>query len=387
MKSKLFCTVIAVVFISCGPGVRNQARISFTGDIIMHIPVKSAARERNVIDPDSRNTVNNGGFDFLFQRVREVFAASDQVVGNMEFPVSPPFTSTPMIFNCNPAVLGALKNAGFTVMNVANNHIMDQGAGGLRNTLGYIKENGLEYVGAGLTREEAGRGLVKEIAGIRVGIIGYTEVLNYPPPGPRNGPFINLLGNKKKVEDDITAMKTRCDYLVMIVHAGNEYDLEPSAGTRRLLAGYIDMGVDLVVGHHPHVLQPVEKIRAADGRNGFIFYSLGNFISNQSSTFPLEGDTRLGTRDSVVLSVVVSKDGGLLNTRFEAEPIITVNGRDESMKRVIQTVPITAEMRKINDGGGPDSPAHAGELESRLRAIRNSLFRYGELEEVTVIER
>ncbi|MBN1531539.1 MAG: CapA family protein [Spirochaetes bacterium] len=396
MKKTIFTIVlIPFILVSCASQERAPARISFTGDIIMHIPVKSCAREQNMVDAATKNSLNNNGFDFLFARIRDTLKRSDEVVGNMEFPVSPPFTSLPMVFNCHPSVLRAMKGAGFTVMSVANNHLLDQGQRGARNTLRYVREAGLGCIGAGLTDAEARAGIVRDVGGIRVGLISYTGVLNDPLPARGRAIAVNLLLDRDRVTADIIDMKRRSDYLIMVVHDGDEYALEPSESTRELLAHYIDSGVDLVVGHHPHLLQPARKLRSADGRDCYIFYSLGNFISNQGSRSRLPGGGLLSTRDSVVLTLLLSRSGKELRTAFEIVLITTVNARESAWRRVIQVVPFADLLRETGNRGDAVAaaepaamdPALRKDLQGRLASLRETLFRYGPLPEVRIVER
>ena len=100
---RCFASILAVLFVTfpvCR-GKAGEVRLSFTGDIIMHIPVKMCAREHDEPGPEPGQSRNNRGFDFLFERIHPVFSDSDMVVGNMEFPIAPPFTSKPKIFNCS----------------------------------------------------------------------------------------------------------------------------------------------------------------------------------------------------------------------------------------------------------------------------------------------
>ncbi|TFH42228.1 MAG: CapA family protein, partial [Chrysiogenales bacterium] len=307
MRRISFFVVICLVAVpySCKSKAR-EARISFVGDIIMHIPVKNCARSRALPDVNRAPSSNNMGFDHLFERIKDDLEGSDIVVGNMEFPVSPPYASKPRIFNCRPEVLPAMKKAGFTMMHLANNHILDQGEGGVTGTMSHVRESGMDYVGVGENEDITRAGLVKTIHGIRIGFIGYTGLTNYSRPRNPTGCHINWFYDREKVLADIRAIKSRVDYLVMIVHNGVEYANIPAPNDVRLIKNYIESGVDLVIGHHSHILQPVERIVARDGRVCFIFYSLGNFLSNQnpSPSINIHGFP-LTPRDSAVINCIL----------------------------------------------------------------------------------
>jgi hypothetical protein len=327
----------------------SKVIISFTGDIMMHIPVKACALSHDKKDHDKRLSLNNRGFDFLFQRIKGSFLDSDIAVGNMEFPVSPPFVSKPRIFNCYPEVITAMARAGFTMLFIGNNHILDQGGKGVVHTMEYIRRNRLEFLGVAPDERTARAGIVKNINGIRIGFLGYAGCMNYPVPRKPRGYHLNWFFDKAKVMSDIERIKQRCDYLVMVVHTGGEYESGPRSRDRSIIQACIDHGVDLVIAHHPHLLQPAERFTTADGRAGFVFYSLGNFISNQDSKaqFYVNG-VGLTTRDSIILHCILSRfdSSRRPRVRFVVEPICTINEGSGS-SRVIQTVSIREEIENL----------------------------------------
>lgn len=358
MNRKALGLFIIVMLLSLSSCIERGRRlvISFTGDIIMHIPVKSCALRHNLADSGGNGSLNNGGFDFLFERIAPVLRESDCAVGNMEFPVAPPFESRPFIFNCRPEVLGALKRAGFCALSIANNHILDQGAEGFHHTLEFLDKNGMRHIGGGPSEESARSGIVVERRGIRAGIISYAAGINTGLPAGKTGVYVNMLHRKEKLIEDIAAMKKRCDYLVMIAHLGSEYSHGPAAGDEALIRQYCDAGVDCVIGHHPHVVQRIEPYVASDGRPCHIFYSLGNFISNQSSEVRMNSGAMLGTRDSVIVRLVLERKGEALSRRFELVPIRTVNEIEKSAPgpytRSIQPVAIGDEIRELEKAAG-----------------------------------
>ncbi len=394
--SSIIVSIALLLITSCLQG--KEVSVSFTGDIIMHIPVKSSSLVMNRVDHDTKKSLNNEGFDFLFERIAPHLRKSDIVVGNMEFPIRPPFQSEPRIFNCYPDVLPALRKAGFTMVQLANNHILDQGAEGTRSTVEYAAEYGLDVVGAHLTEEEARRGVVKEVDGIRVGFVGYTGVTNYPLPKRHSRFHVNWFYRQDHVFEDIERIRPFCDYLILVVHTGTEYALDPDKRDRDLMRECVRKGVDLVVGHHPHLLQPVEKISAAgEGeRTGYIFYSLGNFISNQSGEEPFPGNGHvLSTRDSIIVRLFLKKRGDRIEPRFEIVPVWTHNRRDvKTCRRLIQTASITDELKQLRkqagSAEGKDSALIEKEIayfERKLSAIRYALFRDRVFEEMDFLDR
>ncbi len=175
-------TILAIVMVLNAWGCSNarEASISFTGDVIMHIPVKSSADAHNIKDKDTKASVNNNGYNFLYEKIRPELQKSDIVVGNMEFPVSPPFKSRPRYFNCPPDGIAAMKWAGFTMVTMGNNHLLDQGDKGVVSTMKFLRQYAMDYIGVGADEESARAGIVKTVKGMRIGFIGYAGYLNFP---------------------------------------------------------------------------------------------------------------------------------------------------------------------------------------------------------------
>jgi hypothetical protein len=394
MKRFPIIIVAALLAISCGCSSHDrEARISFTGDILMHIPVKSCALSHDRKETGRKGSLNNRGFDYLFDRIRVAFADSDIVVGNMEFPVAPPFESRPYVFNCYPEVLAALKKAGFTMMHMANNHILDQDEKGVVSSLAYVERAGLDALGVARNEKTARAGIVKEVGGMRIGFIGYTGYLNRGLPARMNGYHLNWLFKTDELRRDILDMKKRCDYLVMVAHAGVEYDSLPGRKEVDLYRQCIDDGVDLVVGHHTHLLQPAELHKAPDGREGYIFYSIGNFISNQSTRAEaFYGGAPLTTRDSVVVHCMLVRSGGRPEVRFELLPVYTINGIEPGTGlRAIQTLSIPEEvcgLKKRLPGRDAkekvDIERQLQSLYQKIKAIRRAVIRNGDIKGIKV---
>lgn len=339
----------------------------------MHIPVKMCAREHDEPGPEPGQSRNNRGFDFLFERIHPVFSDSDMVVGNMEFPIAPPFTSKPKIFNCEPDVLPAMKKAGFHVMHIANNHILDQGEAGVVSTMRYLQAYGLDYLGVGHNEAEARGGIVRTLRGIRVGLIGYAGYLNYRLPASPSGYRLNWLYNRERVIEDIAAVKKRCDFLIMVAHTGLEYRFRPRERDRELFRECLNAGVDCIIGHHPHVIQPAERVIAHDGRICYIFYSLGNFISNQSTQgmININGVT-LTTRDGIIVRCILSSSplSRVIDARYEVVPIFTRNTTDRATgRREIQTVLADDEINALRSALSASSGEERVDIERRLKLM------------------
>ena len=306
----------------CIAGEGDVVKISFLGDIMMHGPVKQCALRHNRLR--DKRSINNGGFDYLFDKISPYLADSDITVGNMEFPVSPPFIGRGLVFNSPPGIIPAMKKSGINLLSIANNHMLDQGRRGLLDTMRLLRRYGIDFIGINETEDGARSGIVIEVGAIRIGFVAYTGVSNYGFPRNPRGYYINNFYNKRAVKADIKRIRMRSDYLIMIAHRGIEYRSIPQRKDCRIMREYLDEGVDLIVGHHPHVLQYAERYITKDGRMTYVFYSLGNFISNQRFSYPLNNREHYTTQESIILNLYLSRHDGM-QVRLEALPIWTVN--------------------------------------------------------------
>jgi len=241
-------------------GKKPLLRISFVGDIAL-----------------------NGGYEKLREEetsslgsaVSCLLSQSDLAIGNLEGPLT---TSAdpgpPWRFNLhgNPKYVPILRSAGFHVLSLANNHIMDHGRQGLEETMAHLDANGIQYAGAGRNLAEARKPLLLSINGTKIGFLAYCAVPSlFPYYASEDGPGAAPL-KRELVFDDIGRLKKQCDITVLSIHWGEEHVALPSPQCRQLAKELVGAGASIVVGHHPHVLQGVER-----REQGVIAYSLGNF--------------------------------------------------------------------------------------------------------------
>jgi poly-gamma-glutamate synthesis protein (capsule biosynthesis protein) len=188
------------------------------------------------------------------------------------------------LFNTPQSLARTLADIGFDVINLANNHAMDMGRAGLYATLDLLDEIE-EFTVIGARKEgESARIITKN--NITLGFLSYTFSLNGIPL-PRNEPNLVSMINRNVMTREIAALRPLCDFLIVSMHWGAEYILEPGRDQVELAHFLAEQNVDLIIGHHPHVLQRVETIIQPNGHKTICYYSLGNFVSNQ------RGDERL----------------------------------------------------------------------------------------------
>jgi len=260
--------------------VLATARIGAVGDVMMHGMVQRSARE--AATPD-----NHGGYDALFDPVDDRIRALDVAFANLETPVAPLRGSEvqPMVFNAPPVLLGSLSSVGFDVLSFANNHVYDQGRAGMKETIEQLEASGIGFVGAGRTCADAQAARIVTPNGIQVAFIGATDLYNDDLNAGPDEPCVATLGEEWVLAEAARARSAGAELVVLSVHWGEEYVTAPRADQVELAHRLVEGGVDVILGHHPHVLQPIEVVDTADGRRALIVYSLGNFVSNQSAWY------------------------------------------------------------------------------------------------------
>ena len=314
------------------PYPHEVAQVSFAvaGDVIPHEAVRAAAGAAvSAGDP-----TNSQGWGALLSDVADVFQRADFGFVNLETPVAPAHShgSKPFMFDAPVALLEGLKTSGIKIVSFANNHVMDQGWPGFTETREHLREEGLLFAGSGDTVEQQWQPVITEANGIKVGWLGMTRWLNgNRNPDKDDQPHVNFFpypgeaggapgADEAQVLAAVKAARAQCDFLVVSIHWGIEYAPAPRPEDVDIAHKMLEAGASVIVGHHPHVLQPVETYTTQDGRYTVIFYSLGNFLSNQSRTYVdgLMPDKDGDPRDEMIAQFsAVRKDYGPAGIRVE----------------------------------------------------------------------
>jgi len=224
--------------------------IFFVGDIMLTRGVQSSV---------SNNF--NGDYNKLFENVKE-FKDADILMGNLEGDVSDVGNNvgSKYSFKMNPSVLQALKNAGFDIVNFANNHVGDWNMIAFKDTLFRLDRNGILKTGAGLNEEEAKIVTIIKKNGVKFGFLGFSDVGPNWMEAKGDNPGI-LLATNPKLEEIIKNAKERSDVLIVSFHFGEEYKTIHNERQEILAHKSIDSGADMVIGHHPHVIQDIEEYK------------------------------------------------------------------------------------------------------------------------------
>ena len=270
------------------------ASFTVTGDLLMHKPVFQSCW-----DSEAGDWI----FDCLFTHVTPYIQAADYAVANLETTLrgenpTYPYSGNPL-FNCPDGIAPASKNAGFDMLLTGNNHCYDTRMLGIRRTLEIVEQNGLESLGTQNTKEDPDHKVI-EVNGIKVGMTAYTAETYDGMPGvpsinaiqcnPDSFGMINSFdyGQLEKFYTEIAAqfelMRAEgAEAIVVYMHWGEEYQLEPTESQVKIAQRLCDMGVDVIVGGHPHVIEPVDLLTSTqdESHKTLIIYSTGNAVSNQ----------------------------------------------------------------------------------------------------------
>jgi len=320
-----------------------------------------------MLDHEVSKIIERRGPDFPFLNVASELKDADIVFGNLETPLTAcrknviwDFSkhgwdgrAKPIFLKGSPMAAIGLKNTGFNVVSIANNHILDYGISGLRDTLTVLHKNDITPVGFGWNTREATAPKSLEVKGVRFTFFACSFAYEATFFSPGVAP-IGLWTLKKQVK------KTReiSDIIVVSLHLGKEFSESPSLWTIRLARSLIEIGADTVLCHHPHTLQRIEMYK-----KGLIAYSLGNFVSDYH--FFLEYTTKENaekSRQSIILKCTVSKYGLVdysvipvqLNNKFQP----TVIPRNSKLgEKIIAKVkaPLSPRPLRFNN----KEPAHA----------------------------
>lgn len=266
---------------------RDSVDIVFAGDAMQHERQLNAARRAGGVY----------SYDSCYTALQPYIESADYAVVNLETPLGgAPYSGYPMF--CAPdSYLSALKSAGFDLILTANNHVLDHRDKGLRRTVATISREGLPWVGSYDDKEQRDSilPLIKDIGGIKVAFLNYTYGTNGIEP--RDGAIVDYIDRTLMDADIDAARAAGAEIICACVHWGDEYRPLPNHAQRGLADWLQSRGVELIIGAHPHVVQPMEMRTNPDGSHCLVVYSLGNFISNMRTR-----DTRGGAVVSVGLS-------------------------------------------------------------------------------------
>ena len=312
MKKSLFWLSAIIIIISacCGCSVASEPQEVFSSSSSSSLPPESVSSAEEIPEPpediiseatflavgdnlihdviyyQAARRTDDGSYDFLpvYEQIRDKISAADIAYINQETPMAGSLEpSTYPMFNTPPEMAEDLSDLGFDVINIANNHMLDKGVQGLSETIELLRNtDGISAViGAYDDPEGYGEPVIVEKNDIKFGFVGFTQHTNGLRLPKDNANMIIYTDNTDEMYLRIQELKAASDVVIVSVHWGDEgYNL-PNDYQCELARQFADWGVDIVIGTHPHVLQPIEYLSGENGSETLVFYSLGNFVSAQ----------------------------------------------------------------------------------------------------------
>lgn len=255
--------------------VTSKATLLAVGDVLIHSSIY-------------RDAQTPTGYDFtpMFQLVKPFISQADIAMANQETMIGGAqlgLSHYPR-FNSPYEVGDALKEAGFDIVSLANNHTLDRGEQAIRNAISHWNKLGMAYIGAYLSDEDRNHIRTIERNGIIFSFLAYTYGTNGIPIPNGKDYLVNLI-DPAQMKQDIKQAEQISDVVVISLHFGNEYQQMPDENQTNLTQELANYGADIIIGHHPHVLQPAEWITRTTGateERTFVTYSLGNFLAAQN---------------------------------------------------------------------------------------------------------
>ncbi len=284
--------------------------MSVIGDIMCHNSQYNDAFKNGVYD-----------FSYVFDDIKHYIESADISVGNLETTFAGQrkgYSSYPT-FNTPEVLAEDLKELGIDVLSTANNHSLDTGYSGIESTIDYLDMAGISHTGTYKSQEAQNEILFKEVNGLKIAFLSYTYGTNGITIPKGKEYCINLIDKELMQYQLDLAKEGKADIICVNMHWGIEYGNLPNEEQLDLEKFLFENGVDIILGSHPHVLQPMETkvFTMSDGteKNVFVIYSLGNFMSGQDKT---------NTRNSIILNMNIVKEGNTGKLRFESVEYIPI---------------------------------------------------------------
>ncbi|HAN09979.1 MAG TPA: hypothetical protein DCP90_05115 [Clostridiales bacterium] len=329
----------------------NNVKIAFVGDVMVHGPQLKAQYNKEIERYDFTNN---------FKYIKRYIESADIAVLNLETTLAGEdkggYTSFPM-FNSPDELVYALKDTGFDLASVCNNHTLDRKAYGLNRTLDVLEQNGIAYTGVRKNEEDNNYTIITK-NNIKVGIVAYTYEKDVNGRDTLNG---NVIPENEKtlintfdydyIDEDLVKMKKvinkmkndGAEFIIFGMHWGNEYQDEPSVYQQKIANFLCENGVNVIVGSHPHILQKFDTIEVGDKKT-YVFYSIGNFISNQRYEILKQRKSENG----IIIELDISKDmlGRVVIDNVSYVPT-WVNKYVEGGKTSYEILPLNEDLSKF----------------------------------------
>ncbi|CAM4163851.1 CapA family protein [Streptococcus penaeicida] len=293
--------------------VTHTARVVANGDILLH----------DVLYESAEVSPNKYDFTPYFEYVKDRISQADLAIGDYEGTISPdyPLAGYPL-FNAPKEIARDIKATGYDVVDIAHNHILDSGLEGALNTKETFKKLGIDSIGIYEKNRKTEPFLIKEVNGIKIAILGYVYGYNGMEANLSSDQFEKHMSDfdQKKMKAEIKEAEKKADITIVMPQMGVEYALKPNEEQKELYRSMVDWGADVVLGGHPHVVEPAETIKKGNEKK-FIIYSMGNFISNQR----LETLDDIWTERGLLMDLTFEKKGKVTRIKtVKAHPTLVL---------------------------------------------------------------
>lgn len=338
--------------------------MAVVGDIMCHSP--------NYKDAYNAST-KKYDFSTFFPQIKSYISNADIAVGNLEttFAGGNKAYSGYPTFNSPPQLAKDVQDLGIDVLTTSNNHSMDSGYNGLINTIDTLDDLGISHTGTFKSEEDKNKILIKDVNGVKIAFLSYTYGTNGIAIPKGKEYCINLIDKdliKKQLE---SAKAQNPDVICVSMHWGIEYKLQPNTEQTDLADYLFENGADIILGSHPHVLEPMEKrtvtLSDCTKKDGFVIYSLGNFISAQKDKY---------TKDSIILNLKITKhsQGNITIDSYDYTPIYMQDNGANATNRY-ELVDLE---KKIKDYENGDKSITAAAYKTYVAELKNVKTALGE---------
>ena len=368
------------------PYITSTASIGVSGDFLLHSGVYNSAKNGSEYD-----------FSDMLRFITKYYDRYDFMVANLEVPLAGAdrgYSGYPL-FNSPDAIARDLQEAGMDMMLTANNHTIDQGHDGMIRTQQVLLDAGLKYLGTQMTPEDPDY-IVQDINGIQVGMVCYTYETGDTSDGRKtlNGNIVpakstdlvssfnpaELDAFYAEVQQHLASMRHEGAEVTMVfIHWGNEYELKQNKTQTTIAQQLCEFGVDVIVGGHPHVIQPFETLVSSTGHETYCIYSVGNALSNQNRVSLANTQNSAYTEDGMIFGVTFEKwNDGSVNIQEISVLPTWVNVYQGSSKRLYYIMPLDTDLASWDDFGVQNLNYTYGSYKRTLSIVGAGLNEYRE---------
>ena len=310
-------------------------------------------------------------FSYVYDNIKDYTSSADITIGSLEttFAGEDRGYSNYPVFNSPDSLATCLKDIGVDVISLAGNHALDYGYSGICRTIDVLDNVGISHLGTYKSAEDQNKILIKDVKGVKIAFINYTYGTNGIPV-PSDKPYCLNLIDKDLISKQIKQAKGQNVYMIVAcMHWGTEYKTSANDEQKELADFLFKSGVDIILGNHPHVIEPMEKktITLDDGstKDVFVVYALGNFTADQRAEI---------TRDSAILNLDITKDsdGKILINKVSYVPIYMYKNSAAKVHK-FKILDIEKSIANFDSGDTSIGSSVYSNLKVQLQKIRDIL--------------